>query len=105
MDAITHKKLQQLMAHNEKTLKYAEAGDWEKVTENEKIRQQLIKSFYSSSSDEHDTVALANATQELLLVNEKLKQLAINARDKVSTERNDINKGKQAINAYTRNMD
>ncbi len=100
----TADRLNKLIEHNNRMLKDAEAGHWEKVTENEIIRQQLIKTFYSVGSNVRESAAIASATHELLLVNEKLKKLAAQARDKVKTDLTRIGKGKAAIDAYAKHM-
>lgn len=104
MNKLSTDKLTELAEHNKQMLKDAEAGNWEKVTENECIRQQLIKAFYSVTPEEHEAATVASATQELLLVNEKLKQLACNARDKVKKDLAGLEKGKAAVNAYAKHM-
>ncbi|HHO59179.1 MAG TPA: flagellar protein FliT [Thiotrichales bacterium] len=95
-------KLAQLIEHNSRMLKDAEAGNWQQVTEAEIKRQHLIDAFYSGASDIHETSVIASATQELLLVNEKLKKLAIEAREQVRGELSELGKGKTAINAYNK---
>ena len=104
MNKLATDKLTELVEHNSNMLKDAEAGNWEKVTENEFIRQQLIKAFYSLISGVHETAAVASATKELLLVNEKLTQLACKARDKVNINLDELGKGKSAIYAYAKHM-
>jgi len=95
-------KLDEIIAFNSRMIKAAEAGNWDVVTDSEKLRQQLIKAFYSQTPPVTDEAVLSHATQELLDVNEKLKQLAIQARDNVKTELNDLTKGREAVSAYTK---
>lgn len=97
-------KLKELIAHNSQMLKDAESGHWDKVNKNEVIREQLVKAFYSNAAEVHETATIESATHELLLVNEKLKKLAIEARDKVKQELGEIGRGKAAVSAYTKNM-
>ncbi len=104
MSDATADKLSELIKHNNRMLKDAEAGNWEKVTENEIIRQQLIKTFYSVTSNVRESAVIASATHELLLVNEKLKELAIQARDKVKTDLTRTGKSRAAIDAYAKHM-
>jgi hypothetical protein len=104
MNKLAADKLTELVEHNSNMLKDAEAGNWEKVTENEIIRQQLIKAFYSVISGLDETAAVASATKELVLVNEKLTQFACKARDKVKMNLAELGKGKSAINAYVQQM-
>jgi len=96
--------LQELLDHHAQMLADAEQGDWEKVNKNEVIREQLIKAFYSKAPHGDEVETVKNATHELLLINEKLKQLAADARDKVKTQLTEIGKGKVAVNAYTKHM-
>ncbi len=98
------RRINELLEHNKKMVEDAEAGNWEKVTENEIIRQQLIKTFYSATSNIPKSATIDSATHELLLVNEKLKQLAVKARNKVSADLAEIGKSKVAIDAYTKHM-
>jgi len=96
--------LQELLDHHAQMLADAELGDWEKVNKNEVIREQLIKAFYSKAPHDDEVETVKNATHELLLINEKLKQLAADARDKVKTQLTEIGKGKVAVSAYTKHM-
>lgn len=104
MNKLSTDKLTELVEHNKKMLKDAEAGNWEKVSESEFIRQQLITAFYSVPSAVHETEAVASATQEMLLLNEKLKQLAFKARDNINKDLAGLGKGKTAVNAYARHV-
>lgn len=104
MSKSTSDRLAELVEHNKMMLRDADAGDWEKLTENEIIRQQMIKAFYSSSLDSSDAAAIANATRELLLVNEELTKLVCRARDGVEKDLADLGKGKAAINAYSKHI-
>ena len=96
--------LQELLEHHAQMLVDAELGDWEKVNKNEAIREQLINAFYSKTPHADEVETVKNATHELLLINEKLKKLAADARDKVKTQLTEIGKGKVAVNAYTKHM-
>ena len=104
MNKLSTDKLTVLVEHDSQMLKDAEAGNWEKVAENECVRQQLIKEFYSVSSDERETEAVASATKELLLLNKKLLQLTSKARDKVKNDLVEMGKGKAAINTYAKHI-
>lgn len=104
MEKILADKLTELVEHSKQMLKYAEAGNWEKLTENENIRQQLIRAFYSASAKSNDAEAIATVTRELLQANDELTRLVSNSRDKVEKELAEIGKGKVAINAYAKHM-
>ena len=97
-------KLTELVDHHRQMLKDAESGNWEKVTENEVTRQILIKDCYSGASEEYEVTALVSATQELLKVNEELKQYAEKARDTLKKDLAALGKGKAAISAYAKHM-
>lgn len=97
-------KLTELVEHNKKMLRDARAGNWETLAENEIIRQQMIRAFYSSGVNTSDKASIANATRELLLVNEELTKLVTEARDMVGNELAELGKGKIAINAYVKHM-
>ena len=104
MNKVYADKLTELVEHNKQMLKDAEAGDWEKVTENEFIRQQLINAFYSVPSAVHETETVTSAIQEIILINENLTQLACKARDNVKKDLAGLGKGKTAINAYAKHV-
>lgn len=104
MNKCTTEKLVELVQHNKQMLKDAEAGNWEKVAENEVIREQLIKAFYSLSADADEAATVATATQELLHVNEEITQLAREAKEQLKNELCEIGRGKSAVNAYTKHM-
>lgn len=96
------KELEELLEHNSRMLKDAEAGNWDQVSERERIRQQLIKTFYSKQPLPHQAAMVASATLELQRVNERLTKLAMEARDKVTTELSEMGKNKAAISAYNK---
>jgi len=95
-------ELSQLIEFNIRMLKDAEAGDWEKVKASEAAREKMISSFYKNAEKHYHKDVISSATQELLSVNEKLKQLAIRAREETRSQLNDLSKGKAAIDAYNK---
>ncbi|MCG6939218.1 MAG: flagellar protein FliT [Gammaproteobacteria bacterium] len=104
MSKLSADKLTELVEHNKQMLRDAEDGNWEKVTENELIRQQLLKVFYSESSEEYEAEDIINAIQEIFLINQEMTRLVWKARDKVKNVIAELGKGKAAINAYTKHM-
>ncbi|MBL4711604.1 MAG: flagellar protein FliT [Gammaproteobacteria bacterium] len=103
MNIVTIDKLTELLSHNKQMLKDAEAGNWEKLTVSESIRQRLIEDYFSVKIDPHDETVVA-ATQNLLKVNERIKELASKARDHVTKSLVGLEKGKVAVNAYAKHM-
>lgn len=97
------RQIEELIGQNRTMLEYAEAGHWEKVVEIEMIRRELIKTFFSSPNitSRPDVV---NATREMLDINNKLQQLALDAREEVNTRTGSLNKGRLAVNSYIKNI-
>ncbi len=96
-------ELSQLIELNIRMLKDAEAGNWERVKETENLREKMIGSFYKNAEKHYNKDVISSATHELLSVNEKLKQLAIRAREETRSQLNGLSKGKAAIDAYNKN--
>ncbi len=92
-----------LLDHCHVMLEHAEAGEWIAVVNDEKIRRQLIDTFFSKASNRIDETELRNGLQQLLQINDRLQQLAMHARDRVKAEANAISEGRKAVNAYAEN--
>jgi hypothetical protein len=92
-----------MLDHSRVMLEHAEAGEWIAVVNAEKIRDQLIDTFFSKASNLADETELRNSLQELLQMNNRLQQLATHARDRVKAETNTISEGRKAVNAYAEN--
>lgn len=97
------KQLTELTKHNHSMLKNAEAGRWDKVIEAEALRRTLLEALYSSS-DIQNAPGVTSATREMLLINQKLEKLAISAHKLATTDVASINKGRQAISTYEKNV-
>lgn len=96
-------QLEKLAKHNHDMLKNAESGHWDKVIDAELQRRIMLEALYSSP-DIENAPGVANATREMLLINQKLEELATSAHEQAATEAVSINKGRQAISAYTKNV-
>ncbi len=96
-------EITELIEHNTRMLKDAEAGNWESVRQAEVERESMIQTFYAHARQNQRHQAIAQATRELIRVNERLKQLAIEARDKAQNELAELSKSKVAISAYEKN--
>ena len=92
-----------LIEHSHAMLGHAEAGEWETVIEDEVIRRQLINTFFSKPSNIANEPDISTVIQEMLLINDKLEKLSIDARDEAKTEVNSITSGRKAVNAYADN--
>ena len=92
-----------LIEHSHSMLRHAEAGEWDTVVNDEVIRRQLINTFFSEPSNIANEPEISSAIQQLLLINDKLEKLSIDARDEAKTEVNSITSGRKAVNAYADN--
>lgn len=102
----THELDQQvleLLQHNRVMLKNAEAGHWDKVIEAEILRRDMLDTLYLSSGVQH-IPGITSATSEMLLINQKLEELAVAAKQSITTETMSINKGRRALNAYEKHV-
>jgi hypothetical protein len=95
--------ISELIEHSHAMLGHAEAGEWETVIEDEVIRRQLINTFFSKPSNIANEPDVSTAIQELLLINDKLEQLTIDARSRAKTEVSSISNGRKAVSAYADN--
>ena len=96
-------EVNKLLEHNSAMLNMAKKGEWEKVKEAEAQREGMINHLYQHAVDYPDKQVIQKATTELIEVNEKLKKLAIQARDSARDELAEMSKGKAAISAYEKN--
>lgn len=94
-------RLAELLQHNRSMLKNAEAGEWDKVMEEEIKRREMLNAFYSST-DVQLVPGVVSATRKMLLLNQQIDELAESAKEEIKTEAVSINKGLRAVNAYTK---
>ena len=92
--------LQNLLAQNAQLLKHAEAGDWECVSDAAAERQRQIERFYQKGGRQYHASVLENATRELLRVNERLTELAMQARGEAQAALASLGQGRRAVDAY-----
>ena len=94
------RQLEDLLEHNQAMLKDAQQGQWDKVIEAEVLRNTLLKNMYSSNGIE-DTPGIRLATMEMLSINQQLELLATAAKKTAATDALSINKGRNAVSAYS----
>lgn len=99
IDVDLRSQLTELAKLNHNMLKNAEAGNWDKVIEAEKVRRSMLDTLYSSPGVEN-IPGVDTATREMVSINQRLEELAISAHKLVTTEVVSINKGQQAISTY-----
>lgn len=96
-------QLSDLVEHHRVMLEDAEKGDWEKVIKDDLLRRNKLRALYSST-EVHNLPDISSATQEMLLINQKLEKLALTAKQEVSTAAVSINKGRRAVGFYERHV-
>ena len=89
-----------LIDHSRAMLAHAEAGEWQTVVDDERVRRQLFDIFFATPSTLADEAELRRHLEELLQINGRLQRLAAETRDRVLAEANTISDGRKAVNAY-----
>lgn len=92
-----------IMKYNQSMLKNAEAGEWDKVMEEELVCRKLVNQLYSIPERTPNIPGIKNVTHEILITNEKITQLAIDAKEKIGVGASAIGNGRRAVSAYSNN--
>lgn len=93
-------QLNELLEHNHAMLEDAQTGQWDKVIEAEVLRNTLLKNLYSTTGVA-DIPGISKATGEMLSINQQLEQLATAAKNTAASDTLSINKGRNAVSAYS----
>ena len=95
--------ISQLIEHSQSMLMHAEAGEWDTVVNEEVIRRELINAYFSEPSNIANEPEISTAIQQLLLINDKMEKLALDAREIAKAGVRSISSGRKAVNAYADN--
>ncbi len=96
--------LADLLEHSQAMLQHAEAGEWEAVADGEMMRRELLDNLFAEAANVADETELSSCLQQILQINQKLQELATQARDQVRADINTIGEGRKAVKAYTDNQ-
>lgn len=96
-------RMQEALLLSESMLKSAEAGDWDMVVEIENRRQAIFTRELTLPDGDKEAALARNTIASILEINQQVTDLA---EQNLSASRNELgnwmNKGKKAVNAYTR---
>ena len=93
----------EIISHSHAMVRYAEAGRWDTVAEEEIKRSHLIRDFFSTPSNITKVPNIEAAVNELLQINDKLEQLTAAARDEIGSALAALKTGRTAVSAYREN--
>lgn len=96
-------QLQNAINYSETMLKDARAGNWDKVSEIETQRSDLLKKLFSNASQSNTVEDMDDKIRKIIAINEKIEAITVAARDIVHNDISSMNKGRQAVNLYTQN--
>ncbi len=102
LSAITDRdaQLQLIQALTEKMLQMAERQAWENVSKLEAERTHLITSFFDTKPTVDEAERVANVIVEVLGADKKIIVLSASEQQKMLSNAQKINVGKQAAKAY-----
>ena len=79
----------------------AEAERWEDLAELEQRRRPLVHEAFDETPEEPEAArAVAAAIQEIMAIDQRVAELAGQARDSIAGELRGLSKGRQAARAY-----
>lgn len=81
-------------------LEWAESGDWEKFTEAEPNRLHFLQQIDMSSIQENDADKARQLIEQLIVLNDKLKQVCEQAKQEAVEGLKSLKVGASAIKAY-----
>jgi hypothetical protein len=84
-------------------LKDAEAGEWDKVISIETQRSKLLEKLFSGSHEDNNITEMDNKIRKIIDINNKLEEIAMNARESASNDVASICKGRNALDQYSKN--
>jgi hypothetical protein len=97
------RQISDLLEQTRESLENARNGNWEQVISDEKSRRRMISDMFSPPLDAYEAEHYRDVIQEIFLLNHKLKQLTLDARESARVEAASISKGRHALDMYSAN--
>lgn len=94
------RRLARVLVVSKEMLNCARADDWDEVSRLDASRKDDLQICFSQEVPLNDSPVVAEAVAALLHLNEEIMSLVKQARDRVSMESRELNRGKTAISSY-----
>ena len=96
-------ELKEIQAISHKMFALAEVNNWQKLPDLEKERKNIMNSFFSSEVTMQDSSEVKKVIQDVLLINDKITELAEESKRTISLQRQNIKKRQNVHSAYLQN--
>ena len=100
MDAQRTRQLQDIIQLSQQMLSQARDNEWERVTELEARRREMVLVCFQQTTPEQDSPEVAAAIREILHLNQEVAELGRQYRDQLGSEIHTHNVGRAAAAAY-----
>lgn len=100
MDAHRTRQLQDIIQLSQQMLSQARDNEWERVTELEAKRRELVLVCFRQTTPEQDSPDVAAAIKQILHLNQEVAELGRQFRDQLGTEIHTRKVGRAASAAY-----
>ncbi len=99
MSAATN-PLQQILQLSQQMLKLAEDDKWEEIVDLDEQRHRLISATFPLNAEQLDISSAVTLIKHIMELDERVTALGTDAKQNMATVLSDIQKGRQATNAY-----
>ena len=96
-------ELEKFQAITHEMFALAEVSHWEKLPDLENERKKIIESFFSKEVSIQDSPQVEKVIQDVLLINDKITELAEKSKSTISLQRQNIKKRQNVHSAYLQN--
>ena len=96
-------ELTQFQEISQKMLGLAQSSDWDKLSDLEHERKDLMKSFFSHQVSSQDSGHVEGVIQEVLSINDKIAQLAQLEKNSLGHQLQGLKKRQNVHSAYLQN--
>ena len=103
MDEAKEIELKKFLDISRKMLKFAKNNDWDKLPDLEVERKRIMSSFFEEQISELDSTKIEQVIKDVLLINEKIEQLAQQEKVVVGQQLQGLKKKQNVHSAYLQN--
>lgn len=96
-------ELSQFQKISQQMLEFAEADEWDKLSDLEKKRKTLMQSFFAQPVSPEDSVDIRRVIESVLTINDKITQLAGQHKGAISLQLQELKKRQNVQSAYMQN--
>jgi len=92
--------MHELVTQSRDMLKYAESGEWDKVSEGEARRRELLETLFSEPVEPRDAGKVDQIIREVLQLNNLLESITVSACEQTKSVSQTLVSGRRAIKQY-----